>query len=408
MTELTLTLTGMANGGLAFGKDRRGRIVFVPQAIPGETVRVRLVDEQPRHADAELVAVVNDSAERVPPVCPHFGVCDGCHFQHIRYDAQLAHKHAVLVDQLKRVGKVTGVPVRPVIPNPDPYGSQSDFTFYATEDGLPGLWSAALQRIVPIETCHLLDSRLRDLYADLDFDLSTLRQMTLRVGADGDLLLALETEDVEPPALLTDFPVSVALVLPDGVSANLIGDNYVVKQVHGRDFRVTAGCFFHPSPAAAAALVDTVLGLAQLDGSGTVIEAYSGVGMLTAWLAQAAEQVIGIEINEDAVADAALNLAETENVALYNDWVESALLHLRETPARLVVVDPPAEGLSKAVVTALAELSARRLIYSSRDVGSLAQDARRLVRAGFKPVSVQPIDMEPQTFRLHTVSLWRR
>ncbi len=407
MASIRLQLTGMANGGDALGRDESGRVIFVPFAIPGERVRVEIVDDRERFAHARLVEVEEPSAERVPARCPHFGACGICHWAHIDYQAQLSYKQAVVRDQLARIGGLEEVRVLPTLANPEPYHYRTDISFSRTADDRLGYWSPYRNEVVAIEQCYIMRPELLALYHDMELALPGLRRLMLRLGDDGAMLLALETEGVQTPELATDLPVSAAMVLPDGTAANLVGDNYVIKAVKSRDFRVSAGSFFYPSPPATAALVDTVLALADLQGTETVLEAYSGVGTLTAFLSPRAAELIAVEMAPDAVADAELNLQDTENVSLYEGAVEEVLPQLAAI-ADLMVVDPPREGLSRRAVTLIKTLAPPHLIYVSSDVATLARDGRQLSQAGYRPHVVQPIDMEPQTSRVLTVSSWRR
>jgi 23S rRNA (uracil1939-C5)-methyltransferase len=404
---LTLTLTGMAHGGAAMGRDENNRPIFVPFGISGETVRVRIVDDRKRYAHARLLEVIEAAPGRVEPRCIHFGPCGGCHYQHINYESQLHHKTAIVEDQLARIGGLKHVKVRPTLGNKEPWYYGVEAHLSPAPEGGVGYWAPSLGQVMPIRECHIIRQELVQLLHDVDLDLAGLRRLTLRIGDDEALLAGLETDDMEPPQLEADFPLSVALLLPDGTAANLIGDNYVVQSVNGYDFRVSAGAFFYPNLPATGQLINTVLGHAGLAGTENVLDCYSGVGTLTAFLAPLAMTVTGIEANADAVIDAAVNLAESENVSLYEGPVEDILPLLSVKPD-LVVVDPPESGLSQAALAAILDLKAPRLIYVSSDVATLARDGRRLAAAHYRPVEVQPIDMFPQTYQIQTVSLWRQ
>jgi 23S rRNA (uracil1939-C5)-methyltransferase len=406
MTELTLTLTIMAHGGAAMGRDDNGRPIFVPYTIPGETVRARLTNEKRHYARAELLEIIEPSPDRIEPRCPHFGVCGGCHFQHMIYEAQLQVKRTVVIDQLQRIGGFDEVNVHSVQPNPFPWGYRMDTSLSPVPGGGLGYWSPQKREVIAIETCPIIHPRLQELWQDVDLDLPGLRKLTLRMGDDEALLAALEVNDIEPPELEADFPVSVAIVLPDQTAASLVGDNYIVQQVKGRDFRVSPGCFFQPSPAAAALLVEAVLAFANLSGVEAVVELYSGVGMLTAFLAETGAAVTAVELNPDAVADTAVNLNDFDNVTLYEGLVEEIVPLLAAQPA-LLVIDPPDGGLPPAVTESIIQLAPARLIYVSADLPALARDGKKLAQAGYQLVEVQPIDMTPQSFQIDTVSLWR-
>jgi 23S rRNA (uracil1939-C5)-methyltransferase len=405
MNEQTIELTAMAHGGSALGRGEHGRVIFVPFAIPGETVQVRPDEGKARYAYAELVDVLQPSPHRIEPRCRHFGTCGGCHFQHIAYPGQLAFKAEVVRDQLGRVGKFTDPPVREMISSPAEWGYRISATFHPSEEGRLGYWSHVEGRVIPIYECHIIQPTLWQLFEDLDLDLTGILHVTLRVGADDDLLIALETEDVEPPELEVDVPVSVAMVLPTGEAANLIGDNYLVQHCAGRQWRVSAGGFFQVNLGAAEHLVHQVNRLAALEGHGIVLELYNGVGLFTAPLSAAAERVVGIEANPDAVSDAAVNLEDTDNVELYQGAVEEILPVLVDVPFDVVVLDPPRGGVEPEVIDDLLEIRASRIVYVSCDPATFARDARRLAAGGYRLAEVTPVDMFPQTYHIETVSL---
>ncbi|MCA9975119.1 MAG: class I SAM-dependent RNA methyltransferase [Anaerolineales bacterium] len=407
MSTQTLKVTAVANGGAAVAHDAQGQTIFVPYAIPGETVEVQLGQEKSHYNQATLLRVIQAVPERVSPRCPHFGVCGGCQWQHMSYDAQLLAKQAIVSDQMQRIGGLKNVTVRPTLPHPTPWHYRHDLSLSPTSEGGYGLWSPSQHQVIPIESCPILHEDLLTLLQDIDLELPGLRKLTLRIGDDGALLAALEVDDIEPPELEVDFPLSVAIVLPDKTAASLIGDNYTVQSVKGRDFRVSPGCVFHISPPGAALVVETLLAYAQLSGQETVLELYSGVGTLTAFLAEAAAQIVAVEVNEDAVADTAVNLADFDNVSLYQGWVEDVLPALDIAPD-LVVLNPPDPGLSKEALHAVTAVAASRLIYISSDIATFARDAKHLTRAGYHLAEIQPVDTQPQTYRMETVSLWTR
>jgi 23S rRNA (uracil1939-C5)-methyltransferase len=152
-------------------------------------------------------------------------------------------------------------------------------------------------------------------------------------------------------------------------------------------------------------VVATVLGYAALTGEENVIELYSGTGTLTAFLAEQAGEIVAVERNPDAVADLAVNLDDLDNVNVFEGEVED-VLPLMPEGVDLMVAHPWANGLSRKAVTAIIAAKPERFIYVSADVATLARDGRSLHKAGYQLVEIQPIDMQPQTFYIDTVSLW--
>ena len=407
MEKITLDITEMAHGGSGIGRASRGRTIFVPLTMPGERVRAQIVSQKNKYAQAELVQVLQASPERVAPRCQHFAVCGGCHFQHMSYPAQLAAKEAVVGDQLARLGGFKKAPVQPVLPNPGAWGYRVEMVLSPVGNGRLGYWSPVKKEVIAIEECPIAQPALLALLQDVELDLPGLRKLSLRVGDDEALLAAIEVDGVEPPELEADFPISVAIVLPDKTAASLVGDFYTVQQVNGRDFRISPGVEMPASPAAMNLVVESVLRYAALTGVENVVDLYSGAGIITAFLAEQAANLVAVERNPDAVADLAVNLHDLDNVAVYEGEVERVLPLLSETIS-VMVANPAASGLSRKAVAAIIQAKPARLVYVSSDVATLARDGRSLANAGYQLVEVQPIDMQPQTFHIETVSLWER
>lgn len=409
MNTFEINLDTMAHGGAAMGR-HDGRVIFVPYAIPGERVRARITEDKERFAHAEPVEVLAASPDRVEPVCPHFGagLCGGCHWQHIAYPAQLDHKRAVTIDQLRRIGKIEEPPVRPTQPAPSPWGYRAHATFTASAEGWLGFWSANRERLIPIETCAILDPDLMMLFEQLDLDAPEITRVRFQIGSDPeDVMLVLETEDDLPPEIELDFPVSVNFLLSDNEPVNLIGKSNVVYDILEHAFRVTAGGFFQANPPVAETLVQEVLERLDLRGNETVLDLYSGVGLFTAFLAERAGLVISIESYPPAVTDAEVNLADLDNVEIVEGSAERVLPDL-EGPVDVVVVDPPRTGMSVDVMDELGRLNPPTLVYVSCDPATLARDSARLIKKGYRLLDVQPVDMFPQTFHIEAVALFER
>ncbi|MFN2180601.1 MAG: class I SAM-dependent RNA methyltransferase [Candidatus Promineifilaceae bacterium] len=407
MTELELQPTSYAFGGTAVARDENGRPIFVQGALPGETVRAVLTTDKDRFAHAYVTDVIEASPERTAPRCPHYGPCGGCAYQHVLYEEQLRAKRLVVADQLQRIGGLKEIDILPVIGAPHPWEYAHEAIFSPAAGGRLGYWSPRQQEVIPIHACPITQPRIMSLFNDIDLDLPELRKLTLRLDSEEEVLAALEVEDMEPPQLEADFPVSVALVLPDKTAASLIGDHYLIYEVKGRAFRVSPGCFFQPNLLMAAKLVDTVLDYAALGGGERVWELYSGVGLLTAFLAQTSLELTAVEVNSDAVADLAFNLNDMDNVSLYHGLVEEVLPSMDGRPD-VLVVDPGRHGLAGPVLEQIAAVASPRLIYVGSDLARTARDSKALSEAGYILHKVQPLDMRPQTYQVDTVSLWLR
>jgi 23S rRNA (uracil1939-C5)-methyltransferase len=402
-------LFAMAHGGDALGR-HEGKVIFVPYAIPGELVRAEIVEDSKRYAHARLVEVLEPSEARVEPPCPYFGPqrCGGCQWQHIAYPVQARIKGLVVVDQLQRIGKFEEPPVLEPLPDDSGWEYRNHSLFHTTPEGHPGFLAANSHRVVPVKDCLIAHSLIRDLYTSLDMEQPDIEKMELRGGtATGDLMIVLQTYDEEPPTLEVDFPVSIVQVRHDTVATPLIGLDYITEIIRGQEFRISATSFYQVNSAQAGQLVDLVLEALELKGHEKVLDAYCGMGLFTAFLAEEADFVAGIELNPAAVADARHNLATAENVQIHNGFVEELLPEL-EVDFDAVVIDPPRGGIEVEALDALVEQAPERIAYVSCDPATLARDARRLVRDGYHLEWVQPVDLFPQTYHIENVALFVR
>jgi 23S rRNA (uracil1939-C5)-methyltransferase len=407
METFELELTTMAHGGSALGR-HEGRAIFVPYVLPGETARVEIVEDKGRYAHARLVEVLASSPDRVEPPCPYFGNCGGCQWQHAGYQAQLRFKAEIVADQLARIGKIANPTVRPAIPDPSGWAYRNHAQFRPASGGALGFQAAASNRTTAIDECLILHPLLADLYATLDLELEGLLRLSLRAGtATGDRMLVFEMSDDLPPSLESDLPVSCVLLLSDGQHANLIGSNHITEIVAGRSYRISAPSFFQVNTPQAAQLVRLVTEYLDLRGDETVLDAYCGVGLFTAHLAERAGLVLGIEASPAAVDDLLENTAAFDNVDVVEGPVEAALPDL-DMSIDAAVVDPPRAGIDRFALDALIERAPARLVYVSCDPATLARDAKRLIAAGYRLAEVQPVDVFPQTYHVESVALFAR
>jgi 23S rRNA (uracil1939-C5)-methyltransferase len=404
-----LVLTAMAHGGSALGR-HEGRVIFVPYAIPGETVRVELVEARTRWGRGRLLEVLEPSPHRVEPPCPYFGQdkCGGCQFQHIDYEAQAGYKREVVIDQLGRLGGLPDANVQEIIGAADPWAYRNHVQFHTTPQGQLGFLTADTHDVIPIQECLILDPLLEELWAALDMEWPQLHRLSLRCGSvTGDRMAIFELNEYEDFDIEVDFPVSCVILLADGEVVVLMGTAYLEEQVAGRDYRISANSFFQVNTAGAEALVALVREALAPTSSDTLLDLYCGVGLFGLSLADRVGRVVGVEADPSAAADFQFNSRGMDHVALIEGKAQAVLPRIKE-PLDLLVLDPPRSGAGQAVIEQLARLKARRIAYVSCDPATLARDARHLTESGFELREVQPVDLFPQTYHVESVALFAR
>ena len=250
-----------------------------------------------------------------------------------------------------------------------------------------------------IQECHLPEPRLNALWPQLAFEpLAEIERIALRLGADDDLQIILESRDPSPPELsVEELPVSVVHLSPAGALV-LAGSPDITITVLGRSFRVSAGSFFQTNTAVAQAMVEHVLALLEqrigLSTSTVALEVYCGVGLFSAFLAPRLGRLVGIEASPSAADDFSVNLDEFDNVELYEAPAEAVLPGLDLHPD-VILVDPPREGIQPNALDGLLRLAAPHLVYVSCDPATLGRDARRLSAAGYTAANDHPLRPVP-------------
>lgn len=407
MPTITLTLRDLAHSGEATGL-HEGRTIFVPLGLPGERVRVELVEEFKRHARARLLEVLEPAPERVEAPCPHFGVCGGCSWQHIAYEAQLRFKQEMVRAQLQRLGQQVKPLVREVWGMEQPWAYRNQVQLVADEEGRLGYQALRSHDAVPVEVCLVTHPLLDDLWSALDLEVEELDRLILRAGtATGEQMLILEGPAEAIPELEVDMPISCLYQGDDGRLTVLVGDSFFHEQVGGRRFRVSGPSFFQVNTAQAERLVEVAQRYLAPQPKEALLDAYCGVGLFSLLFAPQVGSVLGIEESPWAIADAQANAAGMEQVTFVEGTVEEVLPALGRA-FDVVLLDPPRAGCAPAALRALAACQPSRIVYVSCDPATLARDVATLATLGYALVEVQPVDMFPHTAHVECVALLRR
>jgi 23S rRNA (uracil1939-C5)-methyltransferase len=404
---IDLDLSGMAYGGEAFGRDDDGRMVFVAFGLPGERVRARLLESHQRWARAALIAVLQPATDRVEPRCSHFGTCGGCAYQHLSYEDQLAAKQSILEDQFRRLGGLAEPPVKATIPSPQPWNYRNRLRFHLDSSGELAYYTRAEKDLFAVQECHLPTPPVNDLWPRLEMEAHEgLRAVEIRADSLGQRSLLLHADQEPQLSVDLDVPASVIWLGPTGTTV-LAGDPFGLMQVGGRAFQLSPASFFQTNSSLVFTLVKHAIGLIDPQPDQVVFDLFAGVGLFSAFLADAGAEVVAIEESASACADFEVNLADFDGVDLYESTVAAALPAIPQR-ADAILLDPPRAGLAPDVIDELIRRQPARIVYVSCDPATLARDGKRLGRGGYRLVEATPIDMFPQTAHIESLSLWTR
>ncbi len=382
MAAIELRIDELAAGGEGVGRGPDGRVIFVPFTAPGDRVRVQVTQSRERFARARVETLLAPGPDRSDPVCPVFGSCGGCAWQHVAYPAQLTAKARILEDALRRIGRLE--PPGPIViePSPSAYGYRSR-TRVLVEAGRVGYRRRRSHALCATTRCPVL-------LPPLDEKLHALAQNPPR--DDGEWELAWGDGEAR----------AVALAAP--------GRERVWLEVAGERIGISPGVFAQSNALLLPALAARLLACAGSGGS--ALELYAGAGCFTLPLARRFERLVALEADTGAVNDLHANLRDAgiANVDVMAETLEHALERdglARLTP-EVLVLDPPRAGLPEGAVEVLAGLSPARVVYLSCDPATLARDLALWSARGWALRGIEGFDLFPQTPHVEALALLAR
>ncbi len=382
--EIELAIDSLTNLGAGVGRVG-GWVVFVPFALPGETVRARVYRNDKNCSHADLVEVLVASPDRVQPRCPLFGDCGGCQYQHLTYERQLEWKSRQVGELMKHMAGIE-FPVNRCISTAQIWHYRSKITphFERPRDGQIGaigfLAVGQRSRLVDVPECAIameaINRALPEIRADIRARAGQFKRgSTVLIRAAGD-------------EVVTDFKATVR------------------ERVGELTFRFLAGDFFQNNPFILEAFTGYVARQAAAGGARFLVDAYCGSGLFALTLAGHFEKVAGVEVSETSCEWARRN-AEANGIAnaVFQTASAEAVFAAIDFPAEqtAVVLDPPRRGCTPEFIAQLLAFAPQRVVYVSCDPATQVRDLGLLGNGGYRPADVQPFDLFPHTRHLECV-----
>lgn len=446
--EYSIEIVDQAFGGEGIGKVD-GVPVFIEFALPGETVKTKILKVNKNYAFGKMMEIEKESDERADAPCPYYYRCGGCDLQHQTYAGQLRFKRKRVVDALERIGKIKSPNVMETIGMDIPfrYRNKAQIPF-AEENGklIAGFYAKRSHRIVDIETCliqHEDGDRVLAITRQWmeEFKVApyqkdgginpkgVVRHVMMRKGfKTGDLMVVLVATKEKVPFIyilierlktiegFKSFVVNVndkdTNVILGEKNVLLFGQEYIEDDIAEFRFRISPHSFFQINPVQTEVMYAKALEYAALTGTETVFDAYCGAGTISMFLSKQAKKVYGVEIVPEAIEDAKINaeVNKVENVEFILGKSEEVIAKLIEEGihADVVVVDPPRKGCDPELLVSIAKMGPERMVYVSCDAGTLARDLSIMTELGYRLVEATPVDNFPQTAHVETVVLLSR
>ena len=434
----TAVIDGYSSEGLGIARVN-GAVVFVPHAVRGEEVDLRITKVMKTSCAGEIVKIHDPSPERMEPECPYAGKCGGCAYRHLTYPEELWAKRQRVQDALTRIGGLE-LTVEEILgtKNPEHYRNKSQYPVGA--DGSIGFFQARTHKVVPIRRC-LIQTEAADRTAQAvgewmrrykisAYDETTgkglVRHVCVRVNRKGESLCCVVVNGNKVPRepelaayVTAAVPHTVGVLLNSNTRRGnvvlgdkyrtLFGRNYLMDTLCGLEFKLSMPSFYQVNRDQAEVLYGKALEFAGLTGNETVLDLYCGIGTITLCLAKAAKRVIGAEIVPPAIRDAKENALRNhiENAEFFCGDAADIAAKLESDGLRpdVVTVDPPRKGLAPEVIASVAAMGPEKVVYVSCDPATLGRDVKIFREFGYEAKRAAAVDMFPGTAHVETVVL---
>lgn len=438
-------------------KSEEGKVIFVSGVVPGDKISVETYKKRRGYFEANLIETHEPSSNRIEPQCEHFGVCGGCKWQNMSYEAQLHFKQKEVLHNLKNLSGMTLPVIDAIQPAPQPYfyRNKMEYAFsdqrWLTADEIAdksliiekkglgfhkaGMWD----KVVDIHQCHLqpepaneIRNAVKAFALEHQFDFFNprdqegfLRSLMIRNSNRGEFMVLIQffrENKAQREALLEhlkkNFDITSLLYCINSKANDTLYDQEIIcydgktsitEEMEGLNFKINAKSFFQTNTEQAYELYKIARDFAGLKGDELVYDLYTGTGTIAQFVAKDCRKVVGVESVPEAIEAARSNAEEN---SIKNAFFEVGDMRKvfnqdfinRHGKADVVITDPPRNGMHPAVIKQLLFLQPKRIVYVSCNHATQARDLY-LMKEQYRLVCSQAIDMFPQTQHVENVVL---
>ena len=459
-------ITGTSSDGKAITR-QNDIVIFVEGAVPGDIGDISIKKSKKSFKEGRLEKLIKPSEDRVDPFCEHFGVCGGCKWQNMNYEAQLKYKQQQVFDALTRIGKIKLPEIAPILPSPDTrfYRNKLEFTFtnnrWLTIDEMKDMENQQrnglgfhtpnnFSKVIEVNKCWLqadpsneirlfikdyaLENKLT--FFDLRKQEGLLRNLIVRTANTGELMVLVsffrdDKQQIEDllNRVAEKFPAITSLMYVINPKGNdtifdlevkcFKGNDHIVEEMPWADdssnrlqFKVGAKSFFQTNSKQAFNLYKITFDFAEFKGDELVYDLYTGTGTIANFIAQKVAKVIVIEYVADAINDARKNalMNGISNATFFagdmKDVLSTEFVNINGVPD-VIITDPPRAGMHDDVVNRILEIAPEKIVYVSCNPATQARDLN-LLDVKYEVIKIQPVDMFPQTHHVENVALLKK
>jgi 23S rRNA (uracil1939-C5)-methyltransferase len=433
-----------------------GKVIFIENTVPGDVVDIMLTKSKKDWGEGFIINYHEYSKDRVEPFCSHFGICGGCQWQMLPYEKQLYYKQKQVTDNLSRIGKVALPVIQPIIgaENTTHYRNKMEYTFsnkryllkeelhnpdINTNGNVAGFHAKGIfDKIVDIQTCYLQDEPTNAIrlavkswaiengatFYDIKIHQGWLRTMQLRICTTGEVMVNIVfgyEDEIKRKQLLDyilqQFPAITTLLYTINTKMNdsmydlfpqvYNGNGYALEKLEDFTFKIGPKSFFQTNTKQGEKLYQVARDFAELTGNETVYDLYCGTGSIGIFVNKLAKKIIGVEVIDEAIADA------KENAALNNinhaSFFAGDVIKIcddnffaQHGKPDVIITDPPRAGMHEKLVQKINEMQAPIVVYVSCNPATQARDLN-LLDEKYIVTKIQPVDMFPHTHHIENV-----
>ena len=386
------------NEGLGILKNNN-KIVFIPFSLPNEKITYRIIKENKKYDEGELLDIINKSNERQIPKCPYYFKCGGCDLMHQNYDNQLKFKINKVINNLKHISNMD-------IDNIDieydkEFNYRNHITLSVNKDTI-GFYKNHTNKIIDIDYCFISNEKINNILKKIKKFIHQYKENNINrisIKAYNEVLINIESDNFK---LINEFKECVSF---DSLFINdnyIFGKKYVTANLDKYKYNVSSKDFFQKNTNMAVKLYEYVKKI--LNNNENVLDLYCGSGGIGIFISDKVKSVIGIEIIEDAIKNAKENalINNINNIKFICGKVEDNLENINNIDT--IIVDPPRVGLKKKAIEDILKINAERIIYVSCNSITLARDLNHLKEI-YKIESIKLFDLFPNTHHVESVIL---
>src|SRR5574344_297159 len=393
-----LDIVGLDHQGRGIGKIDN-KVVFVSDALPGEDVEVFITNSKSKFAEGRVINYIKKSNDRIEPLCPYFSRCGGCDLLHMSYENQLKYKEDKVKNIMIKYAHIDNV--NSIVKCDMPLKYRNKVTFQV--DRRIGMYTKKSNSVVSIDKCQLISDKMNhylDVLNKMKLDLYSINEIVVRESYDDSMIIFMCKRNTNIDVSLLD--TNVIKCVNDKYTV-LKGNGYIIDKICNMKYKISPSSFFQVNKYEVETLYNLVKESLNLSKTDKVLDLYCGTGTIGLYIAKYCKEVLGIEINNDAIKDAKYNknLNNIVNASFIAGDTAKVLSGVEFVPNK-IVVDPPRSGLEKKVIDDLFNIKAETIIYVSCDPITLARDLN-ILKEKYAVENITPVDMFPNTYHVECV-----